>query len=447
MNIIEKKIIMKAIKSIGVVIKSILDILISTSIKVKSFILNIFSRIYDILKKVFLWFLIISLLYLILLLSINPSLAPSWFGIYEDPIPLNMPGNYIIIHQQSKTLWDWLQLLLVPIILILGGFWLNRSESRHSLEMQKSINDTNLSIEKERFEDGILNSYINDIAQMIINSDTAKLRTNRIMAVYKIKTLTTLNRLNSERRNYLIQFLVDSKMLNYWDFLSDFKNIHVSGIFFNDVSFDDFKFIGSSISSSRFFSCSIQSSKSSHSDFTSSMFNDMKINIFDISSSKFIQSSLVKVIFSECKIKDSKFYGSKIQHSSLGNSTIESSDLSCSTISNTNFSDTKFYCCDFIRSSIKDSSFIDVDFWNVNFSNTELINVTIENLISPEVKGTPNNIKLIGSTLKNVKMIDSHLLNFDFSGAFLENVDFTGSNITRNQIEKAAKYINITFPS
>src|SRR5438309_2148974 len=28
--------------------------------------------------------------------------------------------------QHTKTLWDWLQLLIIPIILAVGGFWLNQ---------------------------------------------------------------------------------------------------------------------------------------------------------------------------------------------------------------------------------------------------------------------------------------------------------------------------------
>src|SRR5690349_2230409 len=39
----------------------------------------------------------------------------------------------------AKTLWDWLQLLLVPVILTIGGYWLNqlqKSREERSAEQQ-----------------------------------------------------------------------------------------------------------------------------------------------------------------------------------------------------------------------------------------------------------------------------------------------------------------------
>jgi len=38
----------------------------------------------------------------------------------------------------AKTLWDWLQLLIVPIILAIGGFWLNQMQkSREQRTIKK----------------------------------------------------------------------------------------------------------------------------------------------------------------------------------------------------------------------------------------------------------------------------------------------------------------------
>jgi uncharacterized protein HemX len=31
-----------------------------------------------------------------------------------------------------KTLWDWMQLLLIPVILAIGGFWLNQIQNERA---------------------------------------------------------------------------------------------------------------------------------------------------------------------------------------------------------------------------------------------------------------------------------------------------------------------------
>ena len=45
----------------------------------------------------------------------------------------------------KKTLWDWLQLLVVPVMLAIGGFWLN--------QIQKSREETIAFIERTRESD------------------------------------------------------------------------------------------------------------------------------------------------------------------------------------------------------------------------------------------------------------------------------------------------------
>ncbi len=37
--------------------------------------------------------------------------------------------------QRSKTLWDWMQLLIVPLMLAIGGYIYNRSERRNELHL------------------------------------------------------------------------------------------------------------------------------------------------------------------------------------------------------------------------------------------------------------------------------------------------------------------------
>ena len=52
---------------------------------------------------------------------------PAWTGL--PPGTLDTQG-----HEQphAKTLWDWLDLLLVPLVLAVGGYFLTRSENREA---------------------------------------------------------------------------------------------------------------------------------------------------------------------------------------------------------------------------------------------------------------------------------------------------------------------------
>src|SRR5690348_14119531 len=65
------------------------------------------------------------------------SVFPDWTGFAADPIPPNTTVTPIVVYQPAKTLWDWLQLLLVPLVLAVGGYWLTRSENRYALQLQE----------------------------------------------------------------------------------------------------------------------------------------------------------------------------------------------------------------------------------------------------------------------------------------------------------------------
>ncbi len=71
-------------------------------------------------------------LLVLLLACIAFALAVHWWGWDWT----GFTGGYgkITIHTPAKdtelpparTLWDWLQLLVIPLMLAIGGFWLNR---------------------------------------------------------------------------------------------------------------------------------------------------------------------------------------------------------------------------------------------------------------------------------------------------------------------------------
>src|SRR5215216_412290 len=65
------------------------------------------------------------------------AVFPDWTGFAADPIPPNAAVTPIVVYQPAKTLWDWLQLLLVPLVIVIGGYALTRSENRYALQLQE----------------------------------------------------------------------------------------------------------------------------------------------------------------------------------------------------------------------------------------------------------------------------------------------------------------------
>lgn len=52
----------------------------------------------------------------------------------------------------DKTLWEWLQLLIVPLILAGGGLWFSYQQTQTSLRISEQQHQTDLGISKQQHQ-------------------------------------------------------------------------------------------------------------------------------------------------------------------------------------------------------------------------------------------------------------------------------------------------------
>src|SRR5437763_6861323 len=82
------------------------------------------------------------------------------------------PGTTVAREQQpAKTLWDVLQLLIVPLILAIGGFWLNRIQT----DRDKNAEEAQKQRERESREDNqretALQTYIDRMSELLLKNN------------------------------------------------------------------------------------------------------------------------------------------------------------------------------------------------------------------------------------------------------------------------------------
>src|SRR5262245_30378020 len=80
---------------------------------------------------------------------------PDWTG-FGTP-ERNADGQEIA---HFKTLWDWLGLLLIPLVLAIGGFFLNRTERINAEKAAEQRAKIERQIAEERAQDTVLETYI-----------------------------------------------------------------------------------------------------------------------------------------------------------------------------------------------------------------------------------------------------------------------------------------------
>ena len=103
----------------------------------------------------------------------------------------------------TKTLWDWLQLLFVPILLAIGGAWFTNRQTRESSRENK-----------DNQRETALQAYLDNMSELLLHEklhtstgDDTEVEEARKIA--RIRTLTVLPRLDSARKRNVLQFLYE----------------------------------------------------------------------------------------------------------------------------------------------------------------------------------------------------------------------------------------------
>src|SRR5437764_14966017 len=70
--------------------------------------------------------------------------------------------------QHWKTLWDWLQLLIIPLMLAIGGFWLNQIQKSRDERATEQRDKTERKIAADNQREAALQAYLDRIAELLL---------------------------------------------------------------------------------------------------------------------------------------------------------------------------------------------------------------------------------------------------------------------------------------
>ncbi len=121
-----------------------------------------------------------------------------WTGI-GPYIPPTKDSNF----QRGKTLWDWLQLLIVPLVLAAGGYLFNLAMSRN--EQWNT---------RENQRETALQAYIDRMSELLLHQHLlTSSEEEEVRDVARIQTLTVLSRLDGKRKGSVLLFLGESGLI------------------------------------------------------------------------------------------------------------------------------------------------------------------------------------------------------------------------------------------
>jgi pentapeptide repeat protein len=164
--------------------------------------------------------------WMVLLLMVVVLLVVAWFlykiFVYSWPIASGF-GEFVPTQDnkqkpdtgylRAKTLWDLLDLLIVPIVLAGVGYFFNRTQQNNTEITADKRATTEREIAEQRSQDAVLDTYLNQMAELLIDKKLRLEPTEEVKNIALIRTLTALRRLDGDRNSILLRFLHDTGLL------------------------------------------------------------------------------------------------------------------------------------------------------------------------------------------------------------------------------------------
>ncbi len=114
----------------------------------------------------------------------------------------------------GKTLWDWLQLLIIPAVLAGAALLFEQAQSTREQRIADERAQREQRIADERAQAEVLATYLDRMSELLLDKQLAQSAIgSSVREVARARTLTSLRLLGGERKGALLQFLYDSRLI------------------------------------------------------------------------------------------------------------------------------------------------------------------------------------------------------------------------------------------
>jgi uncharacterized protein YjbI with pentapeptide repeats len=305
-----------------------------------------------------------------------------WTGLGEFVSPALGQGQEYF---RGRTLWDWLELLIIPIVLAGGALLFNRSARKTEREISDERVRTERMIAADQIGESALHTYLDRMTDLLLEKNLRNSEPESDVAVAaRALTLTVLRGLDAQRKGILVRFLYEAHLID-----RDKVVVRLSGA---DLSWADLS-----------------------------------------------DANLSGVALHGVDLSRARLGNAHLEEADLSRSDLSYADLRIANLSRANLSDT-----DLCNTYLSAADLCQVDMSGALFFGTDLrgANLCHANLIRADLSSTRlSGAKLSGANLKGVNLRDTEL-----NGVKLNGADLSDATLSLKELYEAELDFDTTMP-
>ena len=359
--------------------------------------------------------------------------------------------------QRGKTLWDLMQLLIIPIALAIIAIWFNRAEKRNDQEIA-----TDNQIE------GSLQSYLDRMSDLLLEKNLRASQLNdEVRNVARARTLTVLPKLDDSRKRSVIQFLYESNLITIIDLSeaslrgaslmdanlrranfsgADLRETNLSGADLMDANFSETNLQGANFKKTNLQRINLTSAKLIGTDLSGVDLTDANLTFANLTFAKLLGVNLNRANLSNAKLTAINLSRANLNGVILTDTSFQGANLSEADLSNVDFTETKLTFPEMYKTPIQLAKypilyFLDQAIFKIGVFI--LLKFPIAFRFAYKLPGAQNffpnfrKAKFVKANLSTVSLNMVILNEADFSEANLSETDFRGAILQKNNFQKA----------
>lgn len=329
----------------------------------------------------------------LLLAAIRLGYSLSWTGIGEYHGP---SGE----HYRSKSLWDWMQLLLLPGVVAMAAIWLKKSQKEHPRATEGDPQPLAVEREREQLSEEVLQRWFDGMGKLMLDNG---LRTSppehEVRQVARARTLAALRQLDGKRKGLLLRFLQESNLILKHQAAVDLQRADLSGADINGATLDSASLYGVDLSGANLAvgnlkGADLRKADLSGTDLSGSDLRDIELN----------EANLTGALLSVADLRGGNLIGADLIGANLAGANLQG----------TNFSGA-----------------------NLSGANLRGTNLTRANLSKADLRV----IELSGANLSHADLREANLKEATLGQADLGKADLTGAQFKRADLRGVAGLI------
>ena len=325
----------------------------------------------------------------------------------------------------KKTLWDWLNLLIVPIFLVVAAVWFEHQEKKTERENARQREEADLKLENERRQDDLLQAYLDKMTDLMLEKSlSTRESTAEIRYIARARTLTALRGLNGVRKAILLQFIYESGLINV-----DLPIIDMRGADLNQVKLQETAYFVE-FQSSEFHATGVGVPKGAN--MSNIALYEANLRKADLGFVDFKNANLSKSDFYKANLMGAKLQSANLQKAHLNEARLDWIDLENANLNSARLRDANLTRANLRNSDLRKASLCRADLRDADLRHANLQGADLEEAYLRAVRRDPYEDEFEDAVLEDANLSETNLKN---------------AEITLEQLTQANSLFGATLPN